>query len=207
MSGHELWLVRHARVTAGPGTCYGKLDVAADPAHTQASAQRLALALTDSHRSRPMPLVLRASPSARAQVLATCLRESLPPDCSATVGTDARLAEMDFGDWEGRPWDDIDREALDAWAADFHQHRPGGGENVAAVLARVAAALQALRATPTPQRVVWFTHAGVIRAVEVLITRPPLPLSANDWPQSVCEPGSWRVLSGSALGPAEPGQP
>ncbi|MBV8617950.1 MAG: phosphoglycerate kinase, partial [Curvibacter sp.] len=31
---NRLWLVRHARQLIAPGTCYGRLDVPADPAHT-----------------------------------------------------------------------------------------------------------------------------------------------------------------------------
>ena len=43
--GARLWLVRHAAPQVAPGTCYGALDVPADPAATQAAARRLAAAL------------------------------------------------------------------------------------------------------------------------------------------------------------------
>lgn len=203
MDGTELWLVRHARVTVTPGTCYGRLDVAADPAHTHTCARLLAQALADSHRHSPMPLVLHASPAGRAQALADALRLSLPPGFATDTRTDDRLAEMDFGEWEGRPWDSIGQAAMEAWTHDFHRHRPGNGESVASLLSRVAAALNALHQATEPQRVVWFTHAGVIRAVEVLTAKTPWPLKASDWPQSACEPGTWQVLSGAALDPAD----
>ena len=69
---------------------------------------------------------------------------------------------MDFGAWEGRPWDAIARAELDAWAADFMDARPHGGESVAMLAARTAAAIAAGRAAGG--RTVVVTHAGPIRA-------------------------------------------
>lgn len=68
--------------------------------------------------------------------------------------------EMDFGRWEGVPWDRIPRAELDAWAADFDHARPHGGESVAIFAARVEAALSALR-DGTPTLIV--THGGVMK--------------------------------------------
>jgi alpha-ribazole phosphatase len=76
--------------------------------------------------------------------------------------TDPRLAEMDFGAWEGRPWAAIPRRELDAWAADLTGARPHGGESVADLSARALAALRDAAQGPVPALVV--THAGVIKA-------------------------------------------
>lgn len=48
---------------------------------------------------------------------------------------------MDFGQWEGRAWNDIARADIDAWTTRFGHHAPGGGEPLAAMLTRVSAAL------------------------------------------------------------------
>jgi len=45
VSPARLWLVRHAPVLAPPGTCYGQLDLPADPQATLQSARALATAL------------------------------------------------------------------------------------------------------------------------------------------------------------------
>ena len=45
--------------------------------------------------------------------------------------------ELDFGAWEGLPWDDVPRAALDAWAADVHGFAAPGGESGDALIARV----------------------------------------------------------------------
>jgi alpha-ribazole phosphatase len=83
---------------------------------------------------------------------------------------DPRIAEMDFGDWEGRPWAEIARDELDAWAADFGGARPHGGESVAMLAARVGEALDAAAPGPPPE--LWVTHAGVVRACCARLGRP-----------------------------------
>jgi alpha-ribazole phosphatase len=71
---------------------------------------------------------------------------------------DARIREIDFGEWEMQPWDSLDRRLLDAWAADPFHFAPPGGEPVAALRARVAAFLAEL-----PEEAVLVAHAGVIK--------------------------------------------
>jgi alpha-ribazole phosphatase len=72
---------------------------------------------------------------------------------------DDRLVEMNFGDWEGRPWDDIPRNELDAWAADIAGYAPQGGESPVALQRR---ALDFVAGLAVPEAVI-VTHAGVIR--------------------------------------------
>lgn len=103
---------------------------------------------------------------------------------------------MDFGSWEGTSWQVIPRDAIDAWTESFHHHRPGGGECVHDVLVRVRDALddcwyQARQRGAS--RAMWITHAGVIRAVEVLVAHLPWPLNASEWPVSVCPFGAWTI--------------
>ena len=74
------------------------------------------------------------SPLQRCEQLARYLI-ALRPDLASNP--DPRLREMDFGDWEGRPWADIARSEIDAWTQDFAHPPPGGGENLHSMLARV----------------------------------------------------------------------
>jgi alpha-ribazole phosphatase len=100
--------------------------------------------------------------------------------CAALAGRlgvhtlDARLAEMDFGAWELRSWDDIPRAEIDAWAADLANYRPGGGESVLQVAARVAAFRAELLDRSKQEhdhghrRAAIICHAGTIRLLMAL---------------------------------------
>ena len=184
-----LWLARHAQPLVAPGTCYGRLDVPADPAATQAAAQALAQTL-------PTGLCTISSPLQRCTQLAQSLCQLRPP---ATFSTDTRLAEMDFGAWEGQPWDKIGPAAFDAWTHDFAHHAPGGGETADRFIHRVVAALDAAR--HAKQDTLWITHAGVMRAVAVLQTLGrATPLRSEQWPREALPFGGWQrwVLAPSA---------
>ena len=93
----------------------------ADPALSRSGRR------ADCGRSFPAEARIVASPLRRAQDLARRLGD---PE------TDARLVEMDFGAWEKRRWDDLPRDEIDAWAADFTGYAPPGGESVGAMAAR-----------------------------------------------------------------------
>ncbi|MBD9393562.1 histidine phosphatase family protein [Acidovorax sp. ACV01] len=188
--GARLWLVRHAQPLVAPGTCYGALDIPADPTATRAAAERLATALPTQTR-------VVHSTLQRCELLAQYL-QAMRPDL--TPQPDARLREMDFGSWEGQAWDAIARSDIDAWTAAFAHYRPGKGENLAAVLARVAAALQdhgpgGHAPRGATQDVVWITHAGVIRSVAWLKAHGSgvLP-SPEEWPVAAPGWGEWERI-------------
>ena len=131
----DLILLRHTRVAAAPGTCYGQLDLPlllpADPPFDDV-ARRLDALCTELG---PVQRIV-SSPLQRAALLAA--------DLAARQGlgwtTDPRWMELNFGDWEGRRWSDIPREQSDPWAADYHHRAPPGGETHAQLQARVFAA-------------------------------------------------------------------
>ncbi len=175
-----LWLARHALPLIAPGTCYGALDVRADAAATREAATQLAASL-------PPGLRVICSPLQRCEQLAQDL-SALRPDLA--YKTDVRLREMDFGDWEGRPWQAIGPAALAAWTDDFAHHRPGGGESVAGFMQRVAEIWDerdALDGTPT----LWITHAGVIRAASLLARGQRSIERADQWPLTAPAYGGW----------------
>ena len=181
----QLWLVRHAQPLVAPGICYGALDLRADPVATADSARRLAAAL-------PGAIAIWHSPLQRCEQLTNALL-ALRPDLTFTLEPDARLAEFDFGAWEGRAWSDLARADIDAWTAQFAQHRPGGGESLAGMLARVGAALHAARQhCAQGQDLLWISHAGVARCVQWLLNHPPGQMPrADQWPASAPAYGDW----------------
>lgn len=140
----RLHLIRHPAPRVAPGICYGRHDVAAE--NPAPLAERLLAEL-------PPDLPLWTSPLQRCRQLASLLHP-------APV-VDDRLAEMNFGAWEGRPWDDIPRSELDAWAADVAAYAPPGGESPRQLQARALAFVNELT---VPEAVI-VTHAGVIRTL------------------------------------------
>jgi alpha-ribazole phosphatase len=178
----KLWLARHARTLAPEGTCYGASDVVADAAATLAAARALAASL-------PAGLVVRSSPLQRCRQLADALH-GLRADLAHQP--DARLAEMDFGTWEGQAWDAIGRDALERWRDDFSGPRAGGGESVTDFLARVESAFVETR--DGPHDVLWITHAGVVRATRLLVAGVVRPLQASAWPAQGLEFGACDCL-------------
>lgn len=195
MSTARLWLVRHARPLIDAGICYGSLDVAADAQATQEAAQAL-------HAALPPDCRLRHSPLQRCVQLAGAL-QALRPGCASAA--DARLQEMDFGAWEGRPWEELGADAIAAWAADLAHCAPGGGETLAAMLARVG---QALREALAPVQagaghdIVWITHAGVARCVQWLLAHGGQWPRSEQWTMAAPPLGGWMQVELRADGGA-----
>ena len=181
-----LWLVRHAQVLLPRGVCYGASDVAAQAPATLAAAQDLAAEL-------PAGLALLSSPRKRCEQLAQALVQ-LRPDLS--YQTSAHLAEMDFGCWEGQPWSAIPKSAVDAWVSDFGSHRFGGRESVTEVMQRVALVFDANRRQN--QDAAWITHAGVIRASQLLAKGLRQVNRADQWPRDAPAFGQWCCIEFSA---------
>ena len=182
-AGPTLWLLRHAPVLAAPGLCYGRTDLPADAAATRRAAEALAVRL-------PHGVAVRTSPLQRCELLALDL-QALRPDLSCE--TDSRLAEMDFGAWEGRRWADIPRPDFDRWLVNFVAAPPAdGAESVQGLMARVGAAWDAWRAHG--RDALWITHAGVMRAALLLSRGVRLPATAADWPADALPFGETLLL-------------
>jgi alpha-ribazole phosphatase len=160
-----LHLIRHPRPLVAAGICYGRLDIPAENASAEAARLR---------RELPLELPVWSSPLLRCRALAAELHP-LPR-------IDDRLAELDFGAWEGRPWDTIPRAELDAWAADVGGYAPPGGESPGDLQRRALAWVAGL---DVPEAIV-VTHAGVIRVLLAHWRN----LAPAEWPQLVFAYGS-----------------
>jgi alpha-ribazole phosphatase len=140
----RVFLIRHPRPAVAPGVCYGASDLdLAEDAFDCAARLRQVL---------PAHLPLFSSPLRRCRRLAEALHDA--------PRYDARLREMDFGQWELRSWAEIPRTELDAWAQAPLSYAPPGGESVGALQARVTAFL-----AERGEDFAVVTHAGVMRIV------------------------------------------
>lgn len=170
----DIILIRHTAVAAAPGTCYGQQDVPlAEPVGDafEQVAQRL-----------PPVDAVATSPLQRCARLAQWLaqREGVP------LHSDERWRELDFGAWEGRRWDSLERHGLDRWALDPWGFAAPQGESVRAMHLRVRAALAALRVKADLngwQRLAVVTHGGPIRVLLAeLMGLAPMKVNALEIP-------------------------
>lgn len=166
----ELIVWRHARPRGVEGRCIGRTDVAVD----RRKSKRLAHRIRACARRLGLPRVVLTSPLRRSADVGRWLAR-----WGWRHRLDARLLELDFGDWDGGEWTAIAAARIDAWCADFASHRPGGGESVAALLERCAAFI-----AEAPAACV-VGHAGWINAALWLERAGGALPEAAAWPHAV----------------------
>ena len=163
----ELVIWRHPRPRCVTGRCIGLTDVPVD----RRKAKRLAHAMRREARRHGWPCEVWTS---------TLQRSALVGEVLAAWGwrhrRDVRLNELDFGAWDGLAWADVAQQEVQAWCDDFAQHRPGGGENLAALFERCNAFLRERSAT-----VLVVGHAGWMQAAAFILQHKGIPRCAQDW--------------------------
>ena len=155
----RLLLVRHAEAEhTTRGRCYGSLDVG-----LSADGHRQAAALAAALRPEPVTAVVasprrRALDTARPIAAAHGLEVEVVPE----------LRELDFGELEGRTYDEIAAslpELYAAWMTRPTEVSFPGGESYADLRERALGAVAALRGRLEAGTAVVVAHGGVVRAV------------------------------------------
>ncbi|MFC6089734.1 histidine phosphatase family protein [Saccharothrix lopnurensis] len=188
-------LLRHARSTAnGAGVLAGRQPGVA----LSEEGERQAAGLVDRLAALPVDAVV-SSPLERC-------RQTLAPLLAARgldPAVEPALAEVDYGDWTGRPLKDLYGEPL--WAV-VQQHPSAavfpGGEGLAVVQARAVAAIRAHDARVTAEhgpRAVWVacSHGDVIKAV----LADALGVHLDGFQRIVVDPASVSVVQYTATRP------
>jgi alpha-ribazole phosphatase len=167
---------RHPRPIGAAGRCIGLTDVPVD----RRKAKRLAHRIRRYARRHGRPRVVWTSQLARAADVGRWLRR-----WGWQHRIDRRLSELDFGHWDGRAWTGIPQSEVDTWCEAFAVNAAGGGECVAALMARCAAFLEEHR--DEPLHIVG--HAGWMNSARWVLDAKPAPHLASEWPAAVayCE--------------------
>ncbi|WP_348764740.1 histidine phosphatase family protein [uncultured Salinisphaera sp.] len=148
-------LLRHGECEGGP-IFRGSLDVAlseAGLARMQAQAD-----------AQPGWQHVIASPLRRCRFFA----ERLAAARGLSIEIDARLREIDFGRWEGRPVSEVwrdDADAAQAWFDDPEHSGPPGGEALRDLRDRARAAFDDAVHAHAGRHLVLVAHGGLIRAL------------------------------------------
>ena len=165
-----IWAWRHPRAQGAAGRCIGHTDLRVDPRRAKGLARRIQA----TARRHGLPHEIHTSPLRRCADVGRWLRR-----WGWKHFIDTALSEMDFGRWDGRPWDQIGRAEVDDWCAAFTSSAPGGGETLDAMLAR-AAEWRDPRWSEAPVLVV--AHAGWMLARRWRCEHGNTPPSADTWP-------------------------
>ena len=166
-----LYVARHAPTEASSGPV-GRRDVPICGTHEAAAA-----AIMGGLAGCIPPARVYASPLSRCARTARLVAERL----AVPAVLDERLLELDYGAWEGVPWDELPRAATDAWARTWETDGPPGGESAQALAARVAGWLEDARRAHPRSAALLVAHAGVVRALRVL-------LLGDSWPAAMARP-------------------
>lgn len=164
-------LLRHGE-TLGGSRFRGRLD---DPLTERGWEEMWATVGPPAGGGQYVPVWDRivTSPLARCADFARALSQQK----GILLSLDSRLAELDFGAWEGQTAADLmatDAEALGRFWADPVAHPPPGGEPLLAFQARVLAAWDELARQDRGDRTLVISHGGVIRVILCQVLGYPL---------------------------------
>ncbi len=155
----EIFLIRHTKPKIDPGIVYGQLDMPVDDSFD-----------TEIHtivkKLPKKPEMVITSPLERCSMLANKL-------CGDNYTTDPRILEYNFGKWEGKKWDDIDKNVLYLWSNDFVNIPPPDGETMKEMHRRVEDFWKELLQR-NYRSIVVVTHSGVIRLLKSIVEEIPL---------------------------------
>lgn len=165
----EIYLIRHTSVAFEKSICYGQSDIAlADTFQTELKNIQNKLTLNND-------CVIYSSPLKRSLKLANTVFPSVQPII------DARLMELNFGDWELKKWEEINKLELDLWMNDFVNIPCTGGESYKELYQRSSEFFNHCiikpyfdRLNTSHQQVLIISHGGVIRSILSLILQIPL---------------------------------
>ena len=159
----EVYLVRHTETVCPKGICYGQSDVSIIEPYDVVFQSIIKQLPTDAN--------LYSSPLLRCVLLANYIKDNSE---ITAVNEDARLMEMNFGDWEMKNWDVIDLDELNPWMADFVTIRVPNGESFKDLHNRVIDFMHNELQQTNSKPVIIVAHAGVIRSFLCKISDLPL---------------------------------
>ena len=145
----ELYVIRHTEVHNPDNLCYGNFDIPLLKDY-ELKSDLLFYNLPNNIDQ------IFSSPSKRC----TDLLDYQNVDFI----TKNELRELDFGDWEGKKWDEINQNDLNFWMEDYVNRQPKNGEKMIDLYNR------SIKFTYdvfylNHKKILFVTHSGVIRAL------------------------------------------
>ncbi len=144
------YLIRHTKPKIEPGICYGQTDIELNPnfekefSFIKANLPKTGIAVYTSPLER-------------------CLK--LAHHLSHSISIDARLKEINFGEWELKRWDDIPKEEINPWYGDYVNVCPPKGESFKQLYDRVKDFYDSVLIKQNSSSII-VAHAGPIRILK-----------------------------------------
>lgn len=171
-----LYVWRHPKPIVAEGICIGQTDISVD----KRKLKRLANKIERFVRLHQLPKIIWVSPLQRSLKVGHIL---------AQRGFDYRvapeLAEINFGEWDGRPWAQITKQEIDEWCHHFAHFAPNHGESLQHLFERVEGWLVKVSAEQKDNPVLVIGHAGWINAAKMIANDQEVPKTAAEWQRSV----------------------
>ncbi len=175
---NDIYLIRHTTPAVAKGICYGQTDL--DVTESFLEEAQLIKKVLPAHIA-----AVYSSPLQRCARLA----EHLFPGQTVQLRPD--LMELHCGSWEMQPWDELPKEEIDPWMADFVNIAVPGGESYLDLHGRVTSCFTAIAHGPDATGTTTSTttadqtppahgptaivaHGGVLRSILAGITGTPL---------------------------------
>lgn len=172
----KLYVWRHPKPNSVGGLCYGQTDVAVD----KRKLKRLANRIDRYVKRNRMPKVIWVSHLSRSRTVGELLQRR-----GFECHIDASLAESHFGEWEGKPWTQINKSEIDKWCDNFAIFAPTGGESLTELFQRVSEWLHKQHHKSSDTPVLAVGHAGWITTAKIISDGKDMPQKAKQWPKSV----------------------
>jgi alpha-ribazole phosphatase len=155
----NLYLIRHTKVDVQSGICYGQADVGVT-ATFQSEKEKVKSEISELSFD-----AIFCSPLKRCKVLAESIIQK------EDIVFDERLKELNFGDWELKPWDEIYNSSKGKLWMDNYQTLPTlNGESYPEMVNRISEFYTELLSKKY-KNVAIFAHAGVIRIFKSLLEK------------------------------------
>lgn len=156
----EVVFIRHSSLAVPRGVCYGFSNI--DVSHNfSIEADNLQRNLTGF-----VPDLVVSSPLQRCVKLAVCTFDIEPE-----INLD--LKEVNYGDWEGKTWEEINVKGDNLWMYANVNNQPPNGESFADLLKRVVKQVEVILNRPE-EKIAVVCHGGVIRSVLSHLLNSPL---------------------------------
>ncbi|HAI76202.1 MAG TPA: alpha-ribazole phosphatase [Microscillaceae bacterium] len=159
----EVYLIRHTTPQVAKGIAYGQTDLDVIETFDQ-EAQQIRALLPEAHQEE---MYCFASPLQRCAKLAQHLFKP------SQITFEPKLKEANYGDWEMKPWNDIDHQALNRWMSDFAKERIPNGETYEEVFERAVQVWEHIHQLPH-EKVALVTHFGIIQSLLAHLLHIPL---------------------------------